>query len=90
MIPDGIGKLQKLEVRVLGKNQVDYQLPEAIGKCKNLMVLDAAFTGNALDLPECLGELEKLEQLFIDANTRIPPSINRMKFRLQIILKNTP
>lgn len=75
-VPDGIGKLNQLEVLILEGNRISTVSP-SISKLKQLKILDL-YSNNLKSFPEGLLELNNLEELSIGANdgvTEIPAKI---------------
>lgn len=70
-IPESIGNLKNLRYLTIGKNNL-HHLPYRLVDCQNLRELDIANSGNMLEIPMELGDLNSLEILKVDQTTRIP------------------
>ena len=76
---DRLEKLMQLSMQGSAQGNFIRQLPESVGRLKQLTLLD--LSGNMLtELPESLGNATALTRLFLDRNrlTRLPQSIGQL------------
>ncbi|KAL4335456.1 hypothetical protein GQ457_07G015050 [Hibiscus cannabinus] len=87
-LPDDLCRhLPKLEVLLLGENQLSGYIPSNIGKCSNLKVLSLLFNQFSGIIPISIGNLTQLKELDLESNNLeggIPEEFDNL-FSLEIL-----
>lgn len=78
-LPQGLGKLQNLEILDLGRNGLS-ELPPQVASLSNLTILSLNYNTIG-ELPEFVGNLKKLKYLELSENggTKLPDSLKNLK-----------
>ncbi|MCI8326693.1 MAG: GTP-binding protein [Lachnospiraceae bacterium] len=90
ILPEGLKKLKKLEHLAIWETQLQ-ELPDWICEFTELKGLYLGRTKGIQRLPEEIGNLKKLEKLYLDGTslTRLPDSFGELKNLKKFSIKNT-
>ncbi|MFA6126308.1 MAG: hypothetical protein WC699_03290 [Bacteroidales bacterium] len=83
-LPKEIGTLTNLKTLYLFRNK-QQKIPDEIGNLSNLVLLNAAYCGTLVRIPETIQYCHKLDVLYVDETLILPFSIRKVNSRLRVV-----